>query len=199
MLTVERKPGTSVLIGDDVSVQVRWIRNMRAVRLAIKAPKHMKIVREELVDRSVPAKGPDDSRQDFNVALVEDDAVHAELIREAFAAAGVTHVTTFADGEAARDGLPRLADRQGEKPNLVLLDFMLPDSCGLDLLREIRSMPGFAALPIVMMSSHTDPESVSHCLEAGAHAYVAKDARYEDLKDSVARIAGFWAHSRRIA
>ena len=59
-------------------------------------------------------------------------------------------------------------------PDLVLLDAMLPDGNGLDVLAKIRRHPVFAALPIVMLNVVSDADYVAKGLALGADGYVTK-------------------------
>lgn len=87
MLTIERKPGTSVIIGDDIKVQVRWIRGKNAVRLAITAPKDTPIIREELI-ATIETSSPEDAKS--LPARIETQPVSSESNLEASKTAQAT-------------------------------------------------------------------------------------------------------------
>ena len=100
----------------------------------------------------------------YVVLLVEDD----DRLREATAAA------LARDGFAvrvARDGLAGLAAFRERRPDLVLLDVMLPGMDGVSVCRAIRAA---SLTPIVMLSARSDPIDVVLGLEAGADDYVTK-------------------------
>ncbi|MFI2607269.1 response regulator [Kitasatospora sp. NPDC018619] len=99
-----------------------------------------------------------------HVLLVEDDEVIREATRMALERYGFP-VTT------AADGLEGLEAFHAVRPDLLLLDVMLPLLDGVGLCRRIREE---SQLPILMMSARTDPVDVVSGLEAGADDYVVK-------------------------
>ncbi len=98
------------------------------------------------------------------VLLVEDDAV----IREATQLALERHGFEVS---VAADGLTGLAGYRAERPDVALLDLMLPGMNGVSLCRQIREE---GPTPVIMMSARADPIDVVLGLEAGADDYVTK-------------------------
>ena len=116
------------------------------------------------------------------VLVVDDDAALAEMLslvlrNEGFASEVVTR------GDAA------MAAFRSFRPDVVLLDVMLPGIDGIDVCRQIRAESG---VPIVMLTARTDTIDVVVGLESGADDYVAKPFKPKEL---VARIR---ARVRRI-
>ncbi|MEU6335086.1 two-component system response regulator CseB [Streptomyces cellulosae] len=109
------------------------------------------------------------------VLLVEDDEVIRRSVALALERYGY-RVTTAADG---LDGLERFRD---DRPDLLLLDVMLPGLDGIGLCRRIRET---STAPILMMSARGDSLDVVSGLEAGADDYVVKPV---DTAVLVARI-----------
>lgn len=106
--------------------------------------------------------------------LIVDDSLTVRMdLQEAFEAAGFdTHVCTKL--AEARASVARA------RPVLAILDVMLPDGDGVDLLREWRSDPGLAQMPIILLSAETEVADRIRGLAQGANEYVGKpyDARY---------------------
>ena len=100
----------------------------------------------------------------MRVLLVEDDAV----IREATQLALERHGFTVS---VAEDGLTGLAQFRAERPDVALLDLMLPGMNGVSLCRQIREE---GSTPVIMLSARADPIDVVLGLEAGADDYVTK-------------------------
>src|SRR5262245_38478415 len=61
-----------------------------------------------------------------------------------------------------------------EKFSLVLLDLMMPDLNGDEVLKVIKSDPDHRDIPVVMISADTNADKVSHCIELGADDYLPK-------------------------
>lgn len=101
---------------------------------------------------------------DARILLVEDDASIREITKLGLEAAGFS-VETAADGD---DGLNRF---RHSRPDLVLLDVMLPKRDGFEVCRAIRAE---SAVPVVMLTARTDTVDVVVGLESGADDYVTK-------------------------
>ena len=102
------------------------------------------------------------------ILVVEDDTTIRTLLGLALQCVGYADVAMAGRGD---DGL-EAAKR--ERPDLVLLDVMLPGLDGFTVARRIRETPALAATRIVMLTARTEPEDVCRGLEAGADDYVTK-------------------------
>jgi DNA-binding response OmpR family regulator len=108
------------------------------------------------------------------IAVVEDDddiraIVSAALARERF------RTREFADGASF------LAWIRGEKPALVVLDVMLPDTDGFALCRGLRAARDTAALPVIMLTARGEESDRILGLETGADDYVVKPFSAKEL------------------
>jgi two-component system alkaline phosphatase synthesis response regulator PhoP len=77
-----------------------------------------------------------------------------------------------------------------QKPDVVLLDIMMPEISGLDILRQMRSDPALVDIPVVVVSARSLPMDVRQGLEAGASLYLTKPVGFLDLKEAVERAMG---------
>jgi two-component system alkaline phosphatase synthesis response regulator PhoP len=98
---------------------------------------------------------------------VDDDKEVVRLLRAYLEQAGYEVLVAY-DGETAVHNLRR------EKPDLVLLDLMLPDRDGYDITRLMRSDPNLAHIPIIMLTARVDDTDKIVGLEMGADDYVTK-------------------------
>ncbi len=90
-------------------------------------------------------------------------------------------VLQVADGQLALDRIKE------EKPDLVLLDIMLPNKNGLDVLRDLKSDDETKGIRVVMLTNFGSDENVSRALELGAEDYIMKyNIVPSDLADKVA-------------
>ena len=113
------------------------------------------------------------------IAIAEDDVAIRTILGMALAGAGYVHVQSYARGDEALDGI-RLS-----KPDLVLLDIMMPGMDGLAVARAIRADPSLADTRIIMLTARTQDEDIIAGLDAGADDYVPKPF---DRKVLLARI-----------
>lgn len=106
--------------------------------------------------------------------IVEDDRPIADLLKHHFTAAGFT-VTTTADGDEAMILIDEIA------PDLVLLDWMIEGTSGIELCRRLRRSPKTAKLPIIMLTARGDEEDRVRGLETGADDFVPKPFSPKEL------------------
>ena len=78
--------------------------------------------------------------------------------------------------------------RQKPLPDLVLLDMMLPDIDGLELLRQIRETKVFDNLPVIIVSALADSDKIRKGLEIGADRYITKPAIGHNLLKTVQEV-----------
>ncbi len=109
------------------------------------------------------------------VLVVDDDAALAEMLTIVLRNEGF-------DSRVCATGDRALAEMRDYRPDVVLLDLMLPGKDGIDVCREIRAESG---VPIVMLTAKSDTIDVVVGLESGADDYVVKPFKPKEL---VARI-----------
>jgi two-component system response regulator MtrA len=105
------------------------------------------------------------------VLVVDDDASLAEMLSIVLRQEGF-------DSRVVGRGDQALDAFRDYRPDLVLLDLMLPGKTGIDVCREIRAESG---LPIVMLTAKGDTVDVVHGLESGADDYVVKPFKPKEL------------------
>lgn len=101
------------------------------------------------------------------IYCVEDDASIRELIGYALESQNFA-VKTMADSHEFWQAL------ESEKPDLVLLDIMLPGESGLDILNRLRSQTAYKTLPVIMLTAKTSEFDIAKGLNDGADDYVKK-------------------------
>jgi CheY-like chemotaxis protein len=82
---------------------------------------------------------------------------------------------------SARTALEGLDRARLERPDLVLLDLVLPDLAGEEVLARLRGDPRTAGVPVVVLSANARPERAKQLLEAGAAAYLTKPLEIDRL------------------
>ena len=122
------------------------------------------------------------------VLIVEDDLDLLRGIGLALQKQGY-EIATAENGEEA------LRKVQTEKPDLVILDIMLPGVSGLEVCQQLRDKPETVGLPIIMLSALAKVDDRIKGLKVGADDYVSKPF---DLNELVARVAGLLERTRRL-
>jgi DNA-binding response OmpR family regulator len=112
------------------------------------------------------------------IALVDDEPDLVELVSLHLRRAGF-EMQTFLDGRTFLKYLDR------HRPDLVILDLMLPDTDGFEICKYLRSNKEFASLPIIMLTAKGDETDRVLGLELGADDYITKPF---SIKELVARV-----------
>jgi len=128
----------------------------------------------------------------MRILAVDDSEDARDIMAVTLSSGGYEDVTFATSGEEA---LARLAQRTGPQADidLVLLDVVMPGMDGIELCARIRADPVHADLPILMVSSLSDADSLSQAFIAGANDYVTKPIHRLELLArirSVARLRG---------
>lgn len=111
------------------------------------------------------------------VVIIDDSLVVRKIVETSMSRAGITCLC-FHDGYEA---LRAFKTEIEQPPDLVFLDINLPRIDGFDLLRLLRSCPGFDNMAIVMLSSRDSVLDRVKCRLAGARGYLVKPFRTQDL------------------
>ena len=123
------------------------------------------------------------------ILVVEDEAPLITLLRYNLEKQGF-RVEEAADGQEA---LLRVAEA---RPDLVLLDWMLPALSGIEVCRQLRRKPATRDLPIIMVTARTEDQDAVRALDTGADDYIAKPFAMDSL---LARIRALLRRSGSIA
>jgi len=134
---------------------------------------------ESFLDRSGPGGRP---RSGPLVLLVDDDDKVRELVRVNLEFEGYT----VREAGSANEGLEAIAEA---KPDLVLLDVMMPHVDGWEMLRRIQDQYGAGAIPVVMFSGQADQAAQSQAASSGAQAFVGKPFDLQQLIEQTKQIA----------
>lgn len=102
------------------------------------------------------------------ITIVEDDATIRAILEMALLGAGFRHVRSCARGDDA------LSEIRARKPDLVLLDVMLPGLDGFTIASRVREDPSLSSTRMLMLTARTQPEDIVRGLDAGADDYVTK-------------------------
>jgi len=90
----------------------------------------------------------------------------------------------------AKTGKEALEQVEMQKPDLVLLDNMMPEMDGLEACKRVKNNPGAKSVPIIMSTGKGKREDVVDALAAGADGYVVKPFNLSDLVEEIEKILG---------
>lgn len=108
-----------------------------------------------------------------NILFIEDDTFLADILQQSLSQAG------FAVG-IARDGEEGLTAVKNSKPDLILLDLLLPRLDGFGFLERLRAQPDLASLPVIILSNLMDQEFIQKGKKFGVAAYMIKASTVPD-------------------
>lgn len=108
------------------------------------------------------------------ILLIEDDLPLLRMYQIAFKNSGHEFISAT-DGQ---EGLDKIRD---EKPDLVLLDLVLPQKNGFEVLKEAKNNPKTAKVPIICLSVLHQQEDIDKCLSLGAIDYIVKSDTNPEL------------------
>ncbi len=105
----------------------------------------------------------------MKILLVDDDPVVGTIVNDFLSAHG-HNIEIINSGEAA---LAKL-EKGGDSPDLVILDLVMPDMNGIDVLQQLKGNQKTESLPVIMMSANTDTDEMMENYEHKADRYLAK-------------------------
>ena len=114
------------------------------------------------------------------VLIIEDEEDAAELFAEMMRVSGFHVLKTSSSA-------PAISMMLADKPDVVILDIMMPEISGLDILHQMRRDPELSSIPVVVVSAKSMPADIKNGMEAGASTYLTKPVGFLELKEAVER------------
>lgn len=118
--------------------------------------------------------GPHPLERTRRVAIIEDEADIAGLLAHCFACEGF-QVMTARDGDVGLDVIQR------HRPDLIVLDLMLPRMSGWDVFRAMKTDRSLQNIPVVVLSANSDVANRISLLEAGVDDYIVKPCSVREV------------------
>ena len=128
---------------------------------------------------------------DYKILVVDDIATNVMLLKAVLGRAKYRIVTATGGHEA-------LEQVEREKPDLVLLDIMMPDMDGYEVMRRLRADPRWEDLPVIFLTALNNTEDIVKGFKLGANDYVSKPFNHEELITRVAHHIFIAASKRTI-
>jgi len=127
------------------------------------------------------AAAPRRSEGRRRILIVDDDDRLREFVRVNLEMEGYS----VREAASAEEGLSALDD---EPPDLILLDVMMPQVDGWEMLRRVQERHGVGAIPVVMFSGKVDDETLADAESRGAQAFIGKPFNPQQLIESTKQL-----------
>jgi response regulator RpfG family c-di-GMP phosphodiesterase len=126
-----------------------------------------------------------------NILVVDDDPKVLEILEKTLRRKG--H-----EVEIAHDAEEALGHYKLRMPDMVILDIVLPDMDGRDLLKIMRSVPGVDDVPALFVSANSDPETRVNALNCGADDFLVKPFSLQEFNAKVVKVLGSYESTRAL-
>ena len=109
--------------------------------------------------------------------VVDDSDFDRKIVEGCVTKAGLSVITAKSGEEALKLAKQKL-------PDCFLIDWEMPGMTGIELLKELRAVPGAEEIPIVFCTSHEHPSFVGHAFVQGATGYISKPITVQKVEDT---------------
>jgi len=131
------------------------------------------------------------------IIMIEDDEGHARLIERNIRRSGVNNeIVAFRNGT---DAVRYLLGENGSgsehegRALLILLDLNLPDTTGIDILRQVKENKYLKCAPVVVLTTTDDSQEIKRCYELGCNVYITKPVNYESFANAIRQLGLFFS------
>ena len=107
------------------------------------------------------------------ILLIEDDSCMIDIYETVLKKAGF-EIETLKYGHQAQKRLKNIREGKKEKPDLILLDLVLPDINGIEILKQSRAEKGIADIPFFILTNYTDPDLEKVSRKLKVEKYILK-------------------------
>jgi two-component system response regulator len=139
----------------------------------------------------------------LNVLIAEDSELDRSLLRDAFAELDFNVALIFVgNGEELFDYLRGStcpsAPEPTRLPALILMDLNMPRMKGLDALKALRADALLCTLPVIVLSTSSNPRQIAQAYAHGVNAYMTKPSQFGELLDAMQKFGDFWLNVSRL-
>lgn len=163
---------------------IRCFDSGRLDGFRVPGSKFRRIPRQSLIkfmkENNIPVQSIDSGKK--KVLIVDDDAEIVELIADVLVRDGRFDVRTAASGYDAG------VQTQQFRPDLILLDYMLPDINGNVVCQTIRKNPEFENIKIIIVSGVIKQDEIDQLLKSGAEDFIKKPFNIAELTDKITAV-----------
>jgi putative two-component system response regulator len=136
---------------------------------------------------------PLDPTKSAKIAIIDDEPINIKIVRKHLQGVGYEQFVTSSDSVNATEMICR------EKPDVVLLDVMMPQIDGIQILQEIRANEQLRHIPVLILTASTDAATKLRALNAGATDFLGKPVDPSDLVPRIRNALMVKAHYDHLA
>lgn len=126
------------------------------------------------------------------ILLVEDNPIDLDLMLRAIKKHNmVNDIQVARDGDEALDYLPKW-EQDETLPCVILLDLKLPKVSGLDVLKQLKSNPVSASIPVVILTSSSEDKDIETAYALNANSYIVKPVSFDKFVEVAKQIELYW-------
>jgi len=126
-------------------------------------------------DSQSNSHGVNDQTRKAGIMIVDDESYNVLVVRKFLQHAGYENFVTTTESPQAIDLMKR------DLPDVVLLDIMMPEVSGIDILRVMKITPELSTIPVIILTASPDPALKTQALELGATDFLAKPVDPSEL------------------
>ncbi len=115
-----------------------------------------------------------------SILIIEDDVSVRTLLSKSLSAKGFTV-------RVCVDGLEGLTELERQRPDLIIVDIMMPRLDGMTFVRAIKGNEKTSPIPVIFLTAKNDPKSMIEGINLGAKYYVTKPFQLEELLSKVGK------------
>ena len=131
--------------------------------------------------------------RDARVMIVDDEPIMMDVVQAFLEDAGYSNFLTTDDSNSALEMMLK------ERPDVLLLDLIMPGKSGFELLAEIRSEPTLSYMPVIVLTAASDSDTKLQALELGATDFLAKPVDPSELNLRIRNALAFKAYQDQLA
>ncbi len=131
--------------------------------------------------------------RDARVMIVDDEPIMMDVVQAFLEDAGYSNFLTTDDSNSALEMMLK------ERPDVLLLDLIMPGKSGFELLAEIRSEPTLRYMPVIVLTAASDSDTKRQALELGATDFLAKPVDPSELNLRIRNALAFKAYQDQLA
>ncbi len=129
------------------------------------------------------------------VLLAEDDTGHANLVKMNLKRSSLKNkFIHFLDGEEILNFLYKKGNEphiEEGVPYIILLDIRMPKIDGIEVLRQIKQDNGLSKIPVIMVTTTDDPDTIEKCNNLGCNRYVVKPVVYDAFENTIQQLGKY--------